>query len=101
VVEAMLKATDESLSGQTYNIGSEDSIELGSLARLLCELEGGSSAVELVPFPPERKLIDIGDYVGDYSAFRAATGWCAETGLQQGLMDTLAYYRAAMQFYLE
>ena len=48
-------------TGKVYNLGSDEVVSLRELADLLVELRRGRS-YELVPFPPERKAIDIGDY---------------------------------------
>jgi dTDP-D-glucose 4,6-dehydratase len=52
----------------------------------------GSGTYELVPFPAERKRIDIGDYHGDYTKIKTELGWQPLTRLRQGLASTLAYY---------
>ena len=48
---------------------------------------------ECVPFPPELKAIDIGDYYADFGKFQAATGWQPEVLLDEGLKRTVEYYR--------
>ncbi len=48
---------------------------------------------EKVPFPAAAAAIDIGDYYGDASKFRAATGWAPVVGLEDGLARTVDYYR--------
>jgi UDP-glucose 4-epimerase len=58
---------------------------------------GGS--YRLVPFPPERKIIDIGDYYGDYRRIRSKLGWRPTTSLRDGLTRTLAYYREHREHY--
>ena len=55
---------------------------------------------QLVPFPEDKKLIDIGDYYGDYSAFSDITGWQPQINLREGLAKTLAYYQAHRINYL-
>jgi nucleoside-diphosphate-sugar epimerase len=47
-----------------------------------------------VPFPADKRLIDIGDFYGDYSLFRDATGWEPRIDLPDGLASTVAWYRA-------
>ncbi|MFN3763305.1 MAG: NAD-dependent epimerase/dehydratase family protein [Anaerolineae bacterium] len=92
VVEALLLAAASPLAdGQIYNLGGE-SISLLDLARLLTEVNGGGR-YRLVPFPPERSRIDIGDYSGDYTRIRTQLGWQPKTPLREGLARTLAYYR--------
>jgi UDP-glucose 4-epimerase len=66
-------------------------LRLIDLARLLVEVHGGGG-IELTPFPPERQSIDIGDYAGDYSKFRAASGWAPTVPLRDGLARTFAFY---------
>ena len=52
-----------------------------------------------MPFPPERKAIDIGDYYGDSALFRRATGWSPTVPLQEGLRRTVLYYQAHREHY--
>jgi UDP-glucose 4-epimerase len=93
VVEALLltAARPESV-GEIYNLGGDEVISLRELAKLLIELNGGGRS-RLVPFPPEQKAIDIGDYYGDYGRIQTALGWRPRTSLREGLARTLAYYR--------
>lgn len=98
VVDALLLAAASPLTdGQVYNLGGEP-ISLLELARLLVEANGGGE-YWLIPFPPERSRIDIGDYYGDYSRIRAQLGWEPKTPLREGLARTLTYYREHRQHY--
>ena len=66
-VEALLMAaTDDTAIGKVYNLGSKEVVSLGDLAAMMVALESGGR-YEIVPFPPERKAIDIGDYYSDFS----------------------------------
>jgi UDP-glucose 4-epimerase len=87
----LLAAGREQADGQAFNVGAESSISLRELAELLVELHG-SGSFELVPFPPERRAIDIGDYYTRGDKVRAALGWEAAVPLADGLRRTLAYY---------
>jgi UDP-glucose 4-epimerase len=92
-VEALLLAgASEAANGKVYNLGSPEVVSLAELARMMTEIEPGS--FELVPFPPERKAIDIGDYYSDFSLIGRELGWQPKTGLRAGLEATIAYYRA-------
>lgn len=88
----LLAATTEAVLGQVYNVGGSPSISLGELAALLVRI-AGSGQVEQREFPPERKRIDIGDYVADDRRFRADTGWVPAVGVEEGLTRSLAYFR--------
>jgi len=93
VVEALLAAAlDAKVDGQVFNLGSNEVISLTQLAEMLCELQPGAG-YQLVPFPPERKAIDIGDYYSDFAKFHNVLGWQPKVGLRQGLANCLAYYQ--------
>lgn len=75
VVDAlMLAALRHDLPSEPYNLGSSEVISLVDLARLMIEING-TGELRVMPFPPERKKIDIGDYYSAYDRYRAATGW--------------------------
>jgi UDP-glucose 4-epimerase len=88
----MLAATRDEALGQVYNLGDDAHVSLRELGELLVELNGGGS-VELVPFPSDRKAIDIGDFYADFSKIRSDVGWEPRVSLRDGLERTLAYYR--------
>jgi UDP-glucose 4-epimerase len=98
-VEAfLLAAASEVANGQIFNLGGADPINLYDLAELLIELNG-SGSFRLVPFPPERKVIDIGDYYGDYRKIQANLGWQPQVTLREGLARTLEFYRECRERY--
>jgi dTDP-glucose 4,6-dehydratase/UDP-glucose 4-epimerase len=88
----LLAAQSDAAIGRVYNLGSDEVVSLLDLARRLTALQAGGR-FEVVPFPPERKAIDIGDYYGDASLIRAELGWSAAVGLDDGLARTVDYYR--------
>ena len=94
----LLAAVRDEARGRVYNLGSDEVIDLRGLAELLVELNGGGS-FELIPFPPDRKAIDIGDFYADYSRIRDELGWEPRVGLREGLERTLAFYRAEGRHY--
>ncbi len=99
VVEAMLLcAAAEEANGQIYNLGSDEVINLRDLAASLIELNG-SGEYRIVPFPPSRKTIDIGDYYADYRRIRGKLGWTPRVSLRDGLKRTLEFYRQYREHY--
>lgn len=99
-VEAfLLTAASEDANGQVFNLGSEQAIDLKGLAELLVEINGGGEYVAR-SFPADRKVIDIGDYYGDFSRIRVCVGWQPRVSLREGLTNTLAFYRQNLQHYL-
>jgi UDP-glucose 4-epimerase len=91
VVDAFLLATDApNLSGKVCNLASNERYSLLDFVMILrrfCEFE-----FELVPFPPQHEVIDIGDYYGDYSLFHEQTGWEPRVRLEEGLKKTIEYF---------
>jgi len=101
VVDALLLAAlDPGADGQVYNLGSTEVVNLLQLAKMFEELYPGAR-FEVVPFPPERKAIDIGDYYGNFDKFNAELGWQPRVGLKQGLAASLDYYKKNFEKYGE
>ncbi len=93
VVEAFLLAgMSDSANGQVFNIGAIEPISLRELAELLIEV-AGSGRYELVPFPPERKVIDIGSIYVDDRKIRRVLKWRPRVDMREGLTRTIAFYR--------
>ena len=101
VVEALLVAAlDPKADGEIYNLGSSERINLGDLASLMLDIHGSGSC-QLVPFPPERKSIDIGDYYSDFGKIKGALGWEPRVSLREGLKNSLEYYAQNGRHYWE
>ena len=93
VVEALLRAAaSDGANGQVFNLGHHEHVSLRELAALLVELND-SGKCELVPFPNDRKTIDIGDYYADFRKIENLLGWSPGVVLNNGLKQTLAHYR--------
>jgi UDP-glucose 4-epimerase len=100
VVNALLSvAQNDTAHGQIYNLGGDDPINLLDLAKLMIEVNGGGR-FEMVPFPADRKPIDIGDYYGDYRKIRSKLGWRPVISLREGLERSLNYYKEHLQQYI-
>jgi UDP-glucose 4-epimerase len=98
VVEALLVAMmDERTNGQAFNLGGEP-LSLKQFIELAIEVHG-SGEYDLIPFPPEAKVIEPGDYIADYSKFHKLTGWRPRVSVREGIARTLDYYRAYKAWY--
>ncbi|MBN2031164.1 GDP-mannose 4,6-dehydratase [bacterium] len=99
VVDALIACVDlPKCYGEIYNLGGEKT-SLIDLAKQLISIASKGS-YKLVPFPEERKKIDIGDFYSDYSKFKKATGWIPKVTLQEGLKRTIQYYETYKDYYL-
>ncbi|HYC22256.1 MAG TPA: NAD-dependent epimerase/dehydratase family protein [Candidatus Bathyarchaeia archaeon] len=100
VVEAfLLAAAAEKTSGQIYNLAATPPVSLNELAALMIEISGKGS-IRHVPFPPDKRRIDIGSYFGSSDKIRAELGWQARTDIRSGLERTIRYYSEHLRHYL-
>jgi dTDP-glucose 4,6-dehydratase/UDP-glucose 4-epimerase len=93
-VEALLLAgASDKANGKVYNLGSSEVVGLKALAEMMLAL-GYGGTFELIPFPPERKAIDIGDYYSDFSLIKQELGWTPKVDMHEGLKKTMVYYQS-------
>ncbi|MEH6470965.1 MAG: NAD-dependent epimerase/dehydratase family protein [Halopseudomonas sp.] len=92
-VDALLLAgSSDEANGKVYNLGSSEVVNLKILAEMMTSL-GYGGEFETVPFPSDRKAIDIGDYYSDFSLITRDLGWQPKVDLKEGLLRTVAYYQ--------
>jgi nucleoside-diphosphate-sugar epimerase len=53
-----------------------------------------------VPWPDDRKAIDVGNVYLDSTKLRETTGWRPVVGLREGLELTVKFYRERLSSYL-
>jgi UDP-glucose 4-epimerase len=92
VAALLLAGSSDQANGKVYNLGGTEVIGLKALAELMVQLVQGGT-FELVPFPPERKTIDIGDYYSDFSLIKRELSWQPTVDLREGLKRTVEYYQ--------
>jgi UDP-glucose 4-epimerase len=88
----LLAAVRDEAVGRVFNLGGDGHVSLRELGDLVVRL-AGSGRVRAIPFPAERKAIDIGDFYADWSAIESTLGWRPVVALEDGLARTLEYYR--------
>lgn len=99
VVNALLlAAVTKDCYGEYFNLGGEH-LTLLELVKLMIEIHGKGS-YRLVPFPEEKKKIDIGDFYGEFTKFKTTTGWEPRVSLKDGLRSTFSYYERYKDHYL-
>lgn len=99
VVDAILHAaTKDKAIGEIINLGSSEVIGLADLAKKMVEIYG-SGRWDLVPFPAERKSIDIGDYYSNWDKANSILGWSPSVNLSEGLKRSIDFYRRDGAFY--
>jgi UDP-glucose 4-epimerase len=99
--DAFLRAgASDACNGQVFNVGGAQPISHRDLVALLIDV-AGAGTLRYVPWPPDKKAIDIGSFYADSSRFHRAVGWEPLVTLREGLAKTLAYYRAHARAYLD
>lgn len=88
----LLAASRDEAVGKIYNLGDDEVLPLLELAELLVRVNG-SGSFRTIPFPEDRKAIDIGDYYSDFSKIRTELGWEPAVGIEEGLRRSLDFYR--------
>lgn len=86
IIRAMLyPGTD----GQVFNLGNPDERSILELAGIIARLCGVELKVENRPLPPD----DPRRRCPDITKARAVLGWEPKTSLEEGLKETIAYFR--------
>jgi UDP-glucose 4-epimerase len=99
VVDAFLRAgVSEAANGQVFNVGGIRPYSLLEMAQTLIAA-AGSGNYRLVPFPADRKAIDIGSAYLDDSKLRSVLGWCPAVDLYEGMVKSVGFYRRYRQHY--
>jgi len=87
-------------NGEVFNVGGLEPITHRELVALLIDVAGGGT-VRYIPWPPDKKVIDIGSFYADSSKFRATVGWEPRVRVRDGLTRTISYYREHLEHYLD
>ena len=100
VVDAfILSALSDKTNGRIYNLGEPNPITLKETASILIE-ENKAGTYKMVPFPEDRKSIDIGDFYANFNKINQDLGWYPKTSFSEGIRETLAYYKKTIVNYI-
>ncbi len=98
-VEAFLLAgATDAVNGQIFNLGGLQPVSLHQIVEMLLKA-AGQGTYRLVPFPDEKRAIDIGDFYASYDKIHRVLGWKPKVDLEEGLARTIAFYRANKENY--
>jgi UDP-glucose 4-epimerase len=59
----------------------------------------GSGSYSIIPFPEDRKKIDIGDFYASFEKINDELGWSPKTNLEEGIKETFKYYTLYKKYY--
>ncbi len=103
VVDAFLiaAATARESQGDVFNLGATSpATSLRDFLEILYEVAGEKPNYRLVPFPEERRRIDIGDFYTDYGKIQRKLGWEPRIDLREGARRTIDFYRENIRHYV-
>jgi UDP-glucose 4-epimerase len=89
----------EEAFGHAFNVGGIEPVPLIEVAKLCQQLAESGGEVDTVPWPPDREKIDIGSIYVDHSKLTETTGWEPAVGLEDGLRQTIDFYKAHGEHY--
>ena len=95
----VLASTENKAIGKVFNLGAPDPMSLKETAEIMCS-EIGVASWNLVPFPEDRKAIDVGDFTCDYSSFGSAFGWKPKIKFADGIKRSFEYFKNEIEYYI-
>jgi len=92
----MALATESRAVGEIYNVGSQEEITIGELARRVAARTQSKSPIVTVPYEEayEKGFEDMYRRVPSLEKIKAAIGWQPTIALDQTLDEVIAYFRA-------
>jgi len=98
-VDAFLTAgANDNAFGNVYNLGGAERFSLKALVELMINIYG-SGSYSTIPFPEDRKIIDIGDFYANYEKIKNEFGWSPEINLEEGIKKTFTYFTKFKRYY--
>ncbi|MBI4438884.1 GDP-mannose 4,6-dehydratase [Candidatus Woesearchaeota archaeon] len=100
VVDAMILAcSSKAAFGDVFMLGSGTETRFIDVIEMIVNLVGKGS-ITRKPWPPDRKSIEIGNFVSSISKIRNRLGWSPKVSIQDGLRMTIDFYKARLKEYM-
>jgi len=100
VVDALiLAASNDDAIGKVYNLGAPDPLSLKETAEIMCQ-EVKDSTFEMIPFPKDRQVIDVGDFLCDHELFSSSFGWTPKINFNKGIKLSIKYFKEEIDHYI-
>ncbi|MEM3399507.1 MAG: SDR family NAD(P)-dependent oxidoreductase [Candidatus Micrarchaeia archaeon] len=95
----ILAAQSERAWGEVFLLGSGSPVKFIDMVKAVVRAVGKGS-YKIVPWPKERKSIEVGDFVVSYGKIRKMLGWEPTTNLEEGLAKTVGFYKERLAEYI-
>lgn len=100
VVEALLlvgASNSKKVWGQAFNLGGTP-VSLKEFVEKAIKI-ATRGKYKVIPYPPDKEPIEVGDYIADWSKINKTLGWAPKVSLEEGIKRTLQYYRKYKRHY--
>src|SRR3989338_803143 len=98
VVDALiLCAQSRKNAGEVYNLGGGPQTLKDFVDKAIRIL--GYGRFKIVPFPKDRKPIEVGNYVADIKKINDELGWYPKVSADDGIRQTIEYYKKFKKHY--
>jgi UDP-glucose 4-epimerase len=94
----LLAGSEPAAVGEVFNLGSGAPVRFVDMVDAIVAT-AGSGRREMIPWPRDREVIEVGDYVADYAKIERMLGWRPQVSLEEGLRRTVGFYRAHGEHY--
>lgn len=92
IVDAFIELTMQGVSGEVYNIGTQERITFGGMVDAILT-EVGSGSKRYIPWPENYEKNETGNYVADTTKIEQITHWRPSVTLADGIARMVAYYK--------
>ncbi len=105
VVDAFLLLAISEKNGLVYNLGcclgksglqtpiGNNFLSIKQLAEIIVN-RAGKGSIKIIPYPPDRKVVEPGHFCADISKIAQELGWQPVTNIEEGIKKTIAFYNA-------
>jgi len=94
----LLTGASEKTNGQVFNLGGERPHTLLDFVDILLKA-CRSGSYKIIPFPTERRSIDIGSVYSSYDKIKRVLNWSPTISLAEGLRRTVEYFKQNKNHY--
>ena len=98
IVDAFIELTMHGVSGEVYNIGTQERVTFGGMVDAVLAEVGTGTKIN-IPWPESYEKNETGNYVADTSKIESITPWKPSVSLKEGIKKMVAYYKENKEKY--
>lgn len=95
-----ISGVHKNAAGKTYNVGSGEKTLFKDMAEKIVDLSGNEQTqLKFIEWPHDAKNRETGNFIADISKIKKELEWSPRYSLEEGLKETLKYYRNYGKYY--